>query len=63
MKTIERKEYLDKIRRLKGTPDIKVITGVRRSGKSELMKSFINLLQKEEPESNIVYLDLLLHDN
>lgn len=63
MKTIERKEYLDKIRRLKGTPDIKVITGVRRSGKSELMKSFINLLQKEEPKSNIVYLDLLLHDN
>lgn len=63
MKTIERTEYLNRIRRLKGTPDIKVITGVRRSGKSELMKSFISLLQKDEPEANIVYLDLLLHDN
>lgn len=63
MKTIERTDYLDRIRRLKGTPDIKVITGVRRSGKSELMKTFISLLQNAEPESNIVYIDLLLHEN
>ena len=63
MRTIERKQYLDKLRRLKGTPDIKVITGVRRSGKSELMKSFIRVLEEEEPNANIVYLDLLLHEN
>lgn len=63
MKTIERTEYLDRIRRIKGTPEIKVITGVRRSGKSELMKSFIRQLQEDEPESNIIYIDLLLHDN
>jgi len=63
MRTIERKEYLDKIKRLKGSPDIKVITGVRRSGKSELMKAFINYLKVEEPDSNIVFLDLLLHEN
>ena len=63
MRTIERKQYLDKLRRLKGTPDIKVITGVRRSGKSELMKSFIRVLEEEEPDANIVFLDLLLHEN
>ena len=63
MRTIERKQYLDKLRRIKGTPDIKVITGVRRSGKSELMKSFIRLLKEEEPGANIVFLDLLLHEN
>lgn len=63
MRTIERKQYIDKLRRLKGTSDIKVITGVRRSGKSELMKSFIRVLEEEEPNANIVYLDLLLHEN
>ena len=32
MGTIERTEYLNRIKNLKDTPDIKVITGIRKSG-------------------------------
>ena len=39
MKLIERKKYLDKMIGVIGTPDIKVLTGVRRSGKSKLLEA------------------------
>ena len=57
MRYVERTCYLDRLRGLKGTPDIKIITGLRRSGKSELMLAFIKELKREDPDANIVFVD------
>lgn len=58
MKLIERTGYLNRLLEVKGTPDIKVITGIRLCGKSVLMKEFINILERDFRNSNIVYINL-----
>lgn len=49
---IERKEYLDKLLAWKDKQLIKVITGVRRCGKSTLMEMFQACLKREGVEEN-----------
>lgn len=63
MKKIVRKDLLDRLQGLRGTPDIKVITGIRRSGKSELMTSFLDAVRQEDSGANIVFIDLTDLDN
>jgi len=46
MQLIER-DYLQTLLHVMGTTDIKVITGVRRSGKSKLMEAFINAVKNQ----------------
>lgn len=59
MKLIERDCYLKKLNDVKDVPDIKVITGVRRSGKSKLMDAFIDSF-KDMENINIVRIKLNL---
>ena len=57
MKIIERSTYLNRLIRLQGTPDIKMIAGLRRSGKSELLRSYMQWLRKNVKSLNIIYID------
>ena len=57
MKLIERPEYLELLKSVQGVPDIKVITGIRRCGKSKLMEAFIEYVKNTDANANIVYID------
>lgn len=54
MKLILRNSYLDTLRVLKDKNFIKVITGVRRSGKSTLMTQFQSVIRKEDARNFIL---------
>lgn len=53
MKIIER-DYLKELIDVMGTPDIKVITGVRRSGKSKLLNMLKKYIENNIEDANII---------
>lgn len=64
MKDIERTEFLNKLKTYKDKQVIKVITGIRRCGKSTLMKMFMNyLLENGVDKNQIIFLNFEDFDN
>ena len=60
MKLIRRNQYLEKMIHVMGTPDIKVLTGVRRSGKSKLLEAFKAYIQENRINANIIHINFNL---
>lgn len=60
MKLIQRDFYLDKLKNVMGTPDIKVITGLRRSGKSKLLEAFMDYVKTSDPNANMIHVNFNL---
>lgn len=54
---INRENYMNKLLSYKDTEFIKVITGIRRCGKSSLLKLFMNKLKEENPKTNVIYMN------
>lgn len=61
MKLIERTAYLDLLQSVEGTPDIKVITGIRRCGKSKLLDAFSSQVETKI-NTNVIRIRLNLKE-
>lgn len=57
MKLIEREFYLSRLISTMDTPDIKVITGVRRSGKSKLLEAFKIYISDSIKDYNVIHIN------
>lgn len=62
MKLITRPYYLDNLLNVKDIPDIKIITGVRRSGKSKLLDAFYDFLINDSQKKNVIRIKLNLKE-
>ena len=58
MKILDRKEYKNRLIRLQETEKIKIISGIRGAGKSELLRSYQKWIEEHVEGANILYLDM-----
>ena len=63
MKLIKRPYYLDNLIDVRNVPDIKIVTGIRRSGKSKLLDAFYDYLIQDAEMKNIIRIKLNLKKN
>ena len=63
MKLIKRDDYIARLAAVEGTPDIKILSGMRRAGKSKLLEETARRLRKEGAKVNVMYVDLSLLKN
>ena len=62
MKLIERDYYLQKLINVIGTPDIKIITGVRRVGKSKLIDRFERYIRETDSTAEVIKINFNLKE-
>ena len=58
MKLINRPHYINQLSGVMNTPDIKIVTGIRRSGKSKLLSAFADYIRQIDSTANIIEIDL-----
>lgn len=58
MRLINRPLYIRQLEDLINTPDIKIITGIRRAGKSKLLSAFSKHIHRQDASANIISIDL-----
>lgn len=57
MKKIIRNTYLDKIDPFIGKPVVKILVGMRRVGKSELLKQISDIIRRDKSDDQIIYIN------
>ena len=63
MKLIKRDDYLAVLAAVKDAPDIKILCGMRRAGKSKLMDEHVRTIRKAKPGANVISIDMTLLKN
>lgn len=58
MKLISRPIYINQLEGVRNTPDIKIVTGIRRAGKSKLLAAFADYIRRTDAKANIIEIDL-----